>query len=100
MADANNIKGFKGIVPVNDTNADFYTINPNPYNDSNALLGSMADGETLDFTWEVNATGNYAAWTFFVFGEGSQYITMISPVDDEKALEGFIKNMEELKTIQ
>ena len=72
IADANNIKGLKGIIPVNDTSADFYTTNPNPYNDSNAMLGSMVDGEVQDFTWEVNATGDYASWTFFVFGEDYQ----------------------------
>ena len=36
---------------------------------------------------------NYSA--FFVFGESSQYISMISPVNDEKTLEKFINSLQE-----
>lgn len=36
---------------------------------------------------------------FFAFGESSQYLSMISPLQDEKALEDFIRNLEEEKGI-
>jgi Domain of unknown function (DUF4836) len=43
---------------------------------------------------EISGINIKAYSAIFMFGEGSQYISMISPVEDEKALGNFIKNLE------
>jgi hypothetical protein len=43
---------------------------------------------------EITGIRIKAYTAFFAFGEGSQYMTMISPIEDEKELGDFLKNLE------
>ena len=68
IADASSISGLKGVIPVNDSNSSFYTINNNPYNSSAyPSLASMKAGDEINLSWIVNASGDYDTWDFFVY---------------------------------
>jgi|GEM_PF-1392633 len=59
-ADAYDAVNAKGVVPMN-SGEPFYTITQNPSNSFN-----LADGETMNLTWEVNATIYGGSHEFFV----------------------------------
>ncbi|MBD3203145.1 S8 family serine peptidase [Candidatus Woesearchaeota archaeon] len=59
----------KGLVPVNDTDSIFYTIDKNPYNSSDySCLGSLKPGEICIQNWTIRATANTTeTYEFFTF---------------------------------
>lgn len=57
----------KGAVPTTVGALPFYTTTANPHDSS--CLDGMADGESCNVSWMVNATGDLSNYTFFVIFE-------------------------------
>ena len=66
----NPCRGKTGTVSTNSTATPFYTNITNPYN------LNLSENESLIITWYVNATGSYGNYTFFVYSNKTEDLTL------------------------
>ncbi|MEA3378383.1 MAG: S8 family serine peptidase, partial [Nanoarchaeota archaeon] len=80
LIDAYEATNAKGIIP-NDAGATpFYTLDPNPTN--NSCISWLTDGRSCNVTWRVRATGNQnTTWKFFAVAENEYMHNTSSKLD-------------------